>query len=1457
MSLVVNEDSKIQDNVIDEPTTTKNASVFGDCIAFDNTNNLLITTYSRQSNGDIVVFKKDSNDNWVYKTDINAGYTSGGPKSLSLSGNYLAVGRSSNEAGVVKIFETTDNGDSWSEKITIDPGAQHSGTYGGAEFGCQAMLEGNTLMATARMEGNNTGAVYFYSTSDNWSTVTLVNKFNGVGQERLGFSAALSGDYAIVRDWHLGCISYKKAANGSWSKKQSFNHPGDVNDYNHGGPETNSISINGNYALIGANSNTASTLGGMFRGQAFMYKTENNGTSWILKQTFILPEADRNDWDYFGKEVHLATYNNIEYAFISAENYDYDYTNDIRNTGLVNIYKKDNTGETWNLITQLMPTNNEANYNLGKSIDVDGRVLAASGANDIVFYEYIVWEIVTGVDLTVNGTDITIDYDDAGSGSIYKIERSDDNGATYTELTNNHSTNSYTDTGLNPGTLYHYKVHLSQDSGATFVVANAIGSAFIVPPLTAPTLTATQGSLNETTISLVWVGSGNNFDIQRKEGSGSFTDLTGAQDLTVKQYDNTGLTYGTEYQYKVRAKQIDISFIVPEISNKLNWTDIPNKIATNYTIESSADDFTTATTVATGHAAPPYTLSSTPASGTKFRISTTIINNPSDYSTAVSITPSDGEVQNVVFTNSASTSVSIRFDTVPNTTGYKIERKRVDVTEAYTIKSTINDNNTTTYSDTGLSPGALYFYRLRSRKNSSEDNTQRTKKAFVSKFTKPAFTSTSFGNKKTILNWGGVGANKYILKRSSDGGNTYSDIATNITGTTYTDSGLTNNSNYKYKLVASEKTFEIPATYDSNTTKATWNVEDLTILGKFTLIKKETNENSFSVIKENISESAKETTVDAAHQSATAEYKIRFNYSVDSPESDQTADITPRHPATGNTDFGADGISKIDITATSVVVEFNNNVQSGLSDGNTLNVNDFEIKNGNTTLNSSSASITDNKIIFQLASPLNSTNAADTITLSYTKNPSQDNNIYDVINNTFLGDLVSGTKAVTNVIPPGKVTITSVVGKNRRSIINWNSVPGASHYRIQVKKGSGGYEDISGNIPGNNTNFTVNNLKNNFKYKFRIKAVKSGISNGEGEISNESNETDVKASLGFVDLKSSLSASKQTDLNNTIESLSVNTAGSVRKEFEDNKASLIDGNNNVNFADVPRVKEAFKSILSSFDEIADETERKKKIRLARTEAIQMIFDLDDDILTYETEAEDLGLEEGSVQIQKIKLILPKGKDSNTITLDVVDFKNSSEYNLNNYYIPLADKQGAILKFDNDLLLVEKIIENNVDKTRLTVLNGTITATDVTSANSDFSISDVNKNYLLSDDKITLNGVSFIVGSMVVVAQPEPEVIYIPHQPGRKKHKPKAKGFFEYPGSVKNKLFMSGNFGSSGLANRKVDTLYKNKTKHTDFKLGETPVGGKPYKNWSQPVRPNIGSTDRLLRLKASAIKKSN
>ena len=185
---------------------------------------------------------------------------------------------------------------------------------------------------------------------------------------------------------------------------------------------------------------------------------------------------------------------------------------------------------------------------------------------------------------------------------------------------------------------------------------------------------------------------------------------------------------------------------------------------------------------------------------------------------------------------------------------------------------------------------------------------------------------------------------------------------------------------------------------------------------------------------------------------------------------------------------------------------------------------------------------------------------------------------------------------------------------------------------------------------------------------------------------------------------------------------------------------------------------------------------------------------------------------------------------------------------------MTDGESAVFKFGDNSLLLEKVIENDIEKVYTTLLDGNVQITNLISQNQNYDINDTVNNYLLPDDTATINGVDISIGSInFLAAQAEGPK---PKFPGRKQHKSLASGFFEHPGSVVNNLFMSGNFGS-GLSNRKLVTLNKNQTQYKDYRLGTKPSEGEPHKHWSQPVRPNIGSGGRLARLKAKAIKKSN
>ena len=159
------------------------------------------------------------------------------------------------------------------------------------------------------------------------------------------------------------------------------------------------------------------------------------------------------------------------------------------------------------------------------------------------------------VSLTAANNEVTLTYDNIPVPARFKIEKQNNEGV-FTTLTDTNSLTTYTDSALSPGNAYFYRISLSDDNGTTFY--NTVTKSVVVSIL-GPSITST---LNDKTISLTWEGLGNKFDIQRSENGGNFTDLDGAQDLIVKQYDNTNLVYDTDYKYRIKGKEFDVSFNV-------------------------------------------------------------------------------------------------------------------------------------------------------------------------------------------------------------------------------------------------------------------------------------------------------------------------------------------------------------------------------------------------------------------------------------------------------------------------------------------------------------------------------------------------------------------------------------------------------------------------------------------------------------------------------------------------------------------------------------------------------------------------------------------------------------------------------------------------------------------------------------------------------------------------------
>ena len=114
--------------------------------------------------------------------------------------------------------------------------------------------------------------------------------------------------------------------------------------------------------------------------------------------------------------------------------------------------------------------------------------------------------------------------------------------------------------------------------------------------------------------------------------------------------------------------------------------------------------------------------------------------------------------------------------------------------------------NVTTFNKTGLSAATRYYFKVRA---SSATTSSSAYTSVVNSFTlpdaptNPALNGSAAYN-SVPLTWTAPSGtiSHYVLQRSTNGGSSYSDVDTNISGTTYTDSGPTANTTNIYRIAA-------------------------------------------------------------------------------------------------------------------------------------------------------------------------------------------------------------------------------------------------------------------------------------------------------------------------------------------------------------------------------------------------------------------------------------------------------------------------------------------------------------------------------------------------------------------------------------------------------------------------------------------------------------------------------
>lgn len=433
--------------------------------------------------------------------------------------------------------------------------------------------------------------------------------------------------------------------------------------------------------------------------------------------------------------------------------------------------------------------------------------------------------------------------DNATNETGFKIERGTSAAGPFTQIgTTLTNLVTYTDSGLTVSTAYYYRVRATNAAGdsAYSAVATATTPTVMTVPTAPSGLTATAGAAGS--ITLGWTDTSNNelsFKVERATAaSGPFTQI-GNPIANVVNYYDTGLAASTAYFYQVRASNsagdsaytavasattVSVVAVPAAPSNlaasaasatsiSLMWTDNSTN-ETGFKVErstSSLGPYTQITLTPANTAA--YSDTGLTASTTYYyQVRATNSAGDSTFSVAASATTpasvtAPAAPTNLVATASSTTSIGLSWtDASTNETGFKIERS-TSASGTFSLIAT-NSANITNYSDTGLSAGTAYYYRIRATNSAGDSaNTAVATATTPAAVTIPAAPSglvaTATSTSGIGLSWTDNSNNEtgFKLERSTSSGGTYTLIGTNAANAvTFSDSGLAASTAYYYRV---------------------------------------------------------------------------------------------------------------------------------------------------------------------------------------------------------------------------------------------------------------------------------------------------------------------------------------------------------------------------------------------------------------------------------------------------------------------------------------------------------------------------------------------------------------------------------------------------------------------------------------------------------------------------------
>jgi fibronectin type 3 domain-containing protein len=440
---------------------------------------------------------------------------------------------------------------------------------------------------------------------------------------------------------------------------------------------------------------------------------------------------------------------------------------------------------------------------------------------------------------TAGDGSVELTWNSVTGADTYTVKRSTTSGGTYTTLQAGVTTPTYTDNTATNGTTYYYVVSASNTAGESANSTQA--SATPEAPLTAPAAPANlQATAGDGSVELTWnsVTGADTYTVKRSTTSGgTYTTLQAG--VTTPTYTDNTATNGTTYYYVVSASNTagesanstqasatpeapltapaapaNLQATAGDGSVELTWNSVTG--ADTYTVKRSTTSGGTYTTLQAGVTTPTYT-DNTATNGTTYYyvVSASNTAGESANSTQASATPEAPLTAPAAPANLQATagdgSVELTWNSVTGADTYTVKRSTTSGGTYTTLQAGVT---TPTYTDNTATNGTTYYYVVSASNTAGEsaNSTQASATPEAPALAIPAGLLITTDSVSADISWNSVpGATDYTLQRSTSAGGAFSNLATGITATTFSDDSIVANpsgttlpvsSNYYYRLVA-------------------------------------------------------------------------------------------------------------------------------------------------------------------------------------------------------------------------------------------------------------------------------------------------------------------------------------------------------------------------------------------------------------------------------------------------------------------------------------------------------------------------------------------------------------------------------------------------------------------------------------------------------------------------------